>query len=346
MAHDAARPSNAAAYSRHLPGGHTLAVLAIPVIMIAGLAFARPLVASAPALVGLAAGAQDLPPADLTTVAAENLERATRAGGPGYRFQIVQTSTMVAKPGGPRIAVPDPITRGTLRMADSYFLNALIEQGVVRPEGFWSQMRAGPAEGDAPDWTGAHVMYEALALGATRWRNDGDGWYRADALPGIGLDPETAGLLPKLLRSASAAKDLAADDRKFNPGAARNLHAAGKPADIPGLIASDGLPFTELREPIAYGFDEGGRVISITAIARNTNMTRHDLVVETRMTIAYDGVVALPAPKPAMAGKGRTDAHHDEHADSALAGRPSGHPLDGDDVRGRCRAGEPAGTAR
>jgi hypothetical protein len=205
---------------------------------------------------------------------------------------------MVAKADGPRIAVPDPITRGTLRMADTYFLNSVIEEGVVRPDGFWSRMRAGPPEGDLPDWEGAHVMYEALVRDGVRSRNDGDGWYVADALPGIGLDPETAGLLPALLRGATAAKDLPLGDDKIDPAAARNLEAAAKPADIPGLVASDGVAFTELKEPVGYGFDDTGRLISITTVARNTNMTDHDLIVETMISIAYDSVDPLPEPKP------------------------------------------------
>jgi hypothetical protein len=282
-----------------------VATVALGIVIVAGLVILRGgLPAARPALVGLVGAVQNLTPTDLTAAAADVLEASTKPGGPGYRFQIVQTSTMVAKPDGPRIAVPDPITRGTLRLADMYFLNSLIEHGVVRPDGFWSQMRAGPAEGGAPDWTGAHVMYEALVRDGARWRSDGDGWYRADALPGIGLDPETAALLPALLRGATAAKDLPPSDGKVDPAAARNLEAAAKAADIPGLVASDGLPFTELSEPLAYGFDDGGRLISITAVARNTNMTEHDLIIETRITIAYEGVDALPEPKPALSTEG------------------------------------------
>lgn len=302
--HHGRTASDGAVFHERLRRTRLIVALLVPLLLIATVALVRASGMVNGSTVSGLIGAQSLDPTDITAAAADLLEDTTKPGGSGYRFQIVQTSTMMAKPGGPRIAVPDPLTRGTLRMADTYFLNAIIEQGVVRPDGFWSQMRAGPADGDSPDWTAAHIMYEALVRDGGRWRNDGDGWYAAGALPGIGLDPETAGLLPALLRGATAAKDLPPDDAKVDPAAARNLEAAAEPADIPGLVASDGLAFTELMEPVAYGFDDAGRLVSVTAVARNTNMTAHDLIVETRIVIAYDGVDPLPEPKPALSTDG------------------------------------------
>lgn len=289
--------SDGAVFHERLRGTRLIVALLVPLLLLATVALVRASGVINGATLG-PIGAQSLDPADLTAAAADHLEDATKAGGPGYRFQIVQTSTMVAKPDGPRIEVPDPITGDTLRLADTYFLNSVIEQGVVRPDGFWSQMRAGPAEGEAPDWEGAQVMYEALVRDGERWRSDGDGWYQTDGLPGIGLDPETAALLPALLRGATAAMDLPSGDAKTDPAAARNLEAAADPADLPGLVAADGLAFTELLGPLAYGFDDLGRLISITAVARNMNMTEHDLIVETRIVVAYDDVDPLPEPKP------------------------------------------------
>ncbi|MFP5343252.1 MAG: hypothetical protein ACLGIJ_10045 [Candidatus Limnocylindria bacterium] len=253
---------------------------------------------------GLNGGAEYATPPELIALSADVLEQATTPGAGGYRFEVLQTSTMVARPGGPRIPVPDAIGRGTAFLADRYFLHSMIEQGVVRPDGFWSQMRAGPLEGGTPDWTGSRIMFEALARDGVDWRNDGDGWYRSDGLPGIGLDPATAALLPDLLRGAADARDVPADDPKANPTDARTLEADAKPADIPGVIAADGLAFTRLTAPIAYGFDDAGRVVRITVTALNTNMTDHDLVIETTITIAYDKVGELPAAIPLRTGEG------------------------------------------
>ena len=239
-------------------------------------------------------------PEQLTAAAADALEDTTKVGGSGYRFEILQTSTMVAKPGGPKVPIPDPVTRGTLRLADTYYLNALLERGVARPDGFWSQMRAGPTEGAAPDWTGAPILYEALVRDGKRWRTDGDGWYQAQALPGIGLDPETAALLPDLLRGATTPTDVPAGDPKVDPDAARTLEDSATAAQIPGVVAADGAAFTQLLEPVAYGFDDTGRLVSVRVVARNTNMTDFDLVIETTIAIAYDGVDGLPSPEPAL----------------------------------------------
>lgn len=279
-------------------------VLGIILMIAIGLALRGGLPTERPTLVALAGGAENATPEQLTGSAADVLDDSTKAGGGGYRFEIIQTSTMVAKPGGPRIPIPDPVTRGTLRMDDTYFLSAIIEQGVVRSGGFWSQMRAGPAEGAKPDWTGAPILYEALVRDGERWRNDGDGWYRAQALPGIGLDPETAGLLPGLLRKATAAADLPIGDPKVDPRAARNLEASAKVADIPGVVASEGAAFTKLTDKVAYGFDDTGRLISMHVTALNMNMTDFDLVIETRIEVAYDAIVGLPEPKPALGADG------------------------------------------
>jgi hypothetical protein len=241
---------------------------------------------------------------ELMDGAATKLQATTDAGGSGYRFEITQTSTMIAKAGGPRIPVPNPVTRGTLRMADTYFLNAILEQGVARPDGFWSQMRAGPAEGAKADWAGAKVMFEALVRDGQRWRNDGEGWYQAGALPGVGLDPETAALLPDLLRGGKNVADLPVGDAKVDPAAARTLGAQAKAVEIPGVVAADGAAFTKLTAPVAYGFDDTGRLVSVTVSALNTNMTEFDLVIETSIRIAYDGVAGLPEPKPVLKVEG------------------------------------------
>lgn len=259
----------------------------------------------APTLVGLTGGAGNATHEQLAATSADVLEDATKSGGSGYRFEIIQTSTMVAKAGGPRIPVPASTGRGTARLTDRYYLHAIIEQGVARPDGFWSQMRAGPAEGAKPDWTTSEIMFEALVRDGERWRNDGDGWYQAAALPGVGLDPATAALLPDLLRgTAQTAKDLPADDVKVDPSAVRAIEASATAADIPGVVAADGLAFTRVTGPIAYGFDEAGRVISIRVPALNTNMTDFDLVIETVIELSYDGVDGLPEPKPVMTEEG------------------------------------------
>jgi len=277
------------------------ATLVLGLVVIAGVGFfLRGMPGSPQTVVGLAGGANAVPPQQLTAAAADLLANTTEAGGSGYRFNIVQTSTMVAKAGGPKIPVPDPVTRGTLRMADTYYLNALLEQGVARPDGFWSQMQAGPNEGATPDWAGAPILFEALVRDGERWRNDGDGWYQAQIVPGIGLDPDTAGLLPALLRGATSPVDVPAGDKAADPTAARTLANAATPAQIPGVVAANGAAFTKLTDPVAYGFDDTGRLVSVRVMALNTNMTDFDLVVETTITIAYDDVAGLPEPKPAV----------------------------------------------
>lgn len=247
----------------------------------------------------LPAGAQ-LPtePAARLAAAAALLEVSTAAGRPGYTFEIVQRSTITARPGGPKIEIPDPTDRSkSLGLADTYDVGALIERGAVTPDGFWMEMRTGPAAGKDPDWTSAY-QFGAISKGGATFRNDGVGWYATDNPPGIGLDPRTAALLPRLLRSATEATDGSARPVTGPSTAAVRAKAAVK--DIPGVIASDGAPFTELVEPVDFAFDDQGRLIHLRVVARNTNLDVYDLLVDTTITFAYPATAAaLPEPVPA-----------------------------------------------
>jgi hypothetical protein len=292
-----------AAFSERLPSPRVLPLLLIPLVALVAVSVVRMNLTPARLAIAMNAGVTALDPAELTATAAALLEGSTRPGGPGYRFEIVQTSTMVAKPGGPQIPIPNATGRGTKELADRYYLHTLLERGVVRPDGFFSEMMAGPQEESAkPDWEGALVMYQALVRDGTRWRNDGDGWYGAESLPGIGLDPDTAALLPTLLRSAEQPADAKPGDPKIDPDAARNLAAGAVKSDIPGLVAADGVAFTELQGKFGYGFDDSGRLVSINTTALNTNMTDFDLVIDTTIEIFYDAVGELPEPKPVAEG--------------------------------------------
>jgi len=279
------------------------------VLVMAGVAAARvvpPATVTVP-VSAVAGGAPAGTPAELKAAAADLLAATTAKGGAGYRFEIVQRATLTAKPGGPQIDVPDPADRTkSLGLADEYYLIGLVETGSVTPAGFAMEMRAGPTSPDAKtDLTGGELLFRALVRDGLTYRDDGLGWYPTDQPPGIGLDPATAALLPGLLRNAAAAEtaDLAAAEGELgqaDPTATRAITAAGTVADMPGVVAVDGAPFTELTSPIAFSFDAAGRLAGLVVTARNTNATLHDLVVVTEITLHYDDVpTGLPAPEPA-----------------------------------------------
>jgi hypothetical protein len=249
-----------------------------------------------PAPESIVVGAESLTPDDAKSAAAAKLEAATGKGGAGYVFEIVQTSTIKAKPGGPKIDVPDPADPlKTLRQADEYLFYSLIERGTVIPDGFWSELRSGPNPGETPDFEKAELRRSALVRAGVRWRNDRDGWYQADVLPGIGLDPETAALLPTLLRNATEAT--AKESITLAGKTLAQIEATGTEADIPGLVAAKGEAYTELTSPIEFAFDDQGRLARIHAVALNTTMTDFDLVVDTIIVLRYD-IPAGPLPDP------------------------------------------------
>jgi hypothetical protein len=177
-------------------------------------------------------------------------------------------------------------------------------------------VRRGPADPTAkPDWDGQPLELAALVRDGTTYRDDGEGWYPTDRPPGIGLDPATAALLPTMLRGLTGVADAAerqpAPSDPPEPGRAvadpfaelapaRRLAGDTTVAELPGIIAVDLASATELREPAELAFDEGGRLVGLRVLARNTHLDRYDLLVETVITFGYPGQAPeLPRPEPA-----------------------------------------------
>lgn len=278
---------------RHALGlGLDLAVgLIVPLLILGTLFLGRGPAASAQA------GATAQEPSARLASAAGILEQATAKSGPGYTFEIIQRSTIHARAGGPRIEIPDPIDRNkSLGFADAYDVGSLIERGAVTPDGFWMEMRTGPAPGKEADWT-APYQFGAIERDGKTFRDDGVGWYATDDPPGIGLDPRTAALLPGLLRNATSVADTGS--KPVDGATLATVSGSAKVADIPGIIAADGAPFTELVAPLDFAFDAEGRLAQVHVLARNMNLDGYDLLIDTTITFAYPAAAAeLPQPLP------------------------------------------------
>lgn len=258
------------------------------------------LVLTVRAVAAPSAGAVDLTAMSADQIkegAATRLEAATGPLGSGYSFDIVQTSTMKARAGGPLIQIPDPENgRQIIGEAEEYPYYTLLERGVVRPEGFWSELRSWPVPAGPPEFDKAELRRSALVRAGVGWRNDRLGWYRAEVLPGIGLDPATAKLLPTLLRDSEGA--IKVGDVVVDGSTLLRVDASADKRDFPGVVAADGLAYTKLIGAVEFGFDGLGRLARIHAVAQNTNLDEFDLVVDTVITINYDFVGGLPQPEP------------------------------------------------
>jgi hypothetical protein len=277
-----------------------LSAMMLPVLVVGGIVFVREgglaaLMEPGPVVVAAA----EMDPDARLDAAATKLEQATARGGTGFAFAVESRSTLHAREDGPKIEVPDPIDRyKSLGLADEYYVGGSVATGFVEGDGdFFLQMRQGPTTPEAaPDFEKAPATHAALVRDGTAYRNDGDGWYAADQLPGIGLDPATIAKLPTLLRAATgpADTDRALVGNELLPA----LTATGKVADAPGLMAIDAAPFTELTEPIAFAFDGEGRLAQLTATMRNTKSETFDLIVVTTITFRYDAPAGeLPDPE-------------------------------------------------
>lgn len=272
-----------------------LAVIAVLGIMSGALAMARGTLRP-PTAFEAAAGAA---PATMLADAAAKFEAARSPSGSGYAFEIVSRSTLHARPGGPKIEIPDPKDPDkVLALADEYYVGGSVASGIVIPGGYNLTMRAGPSTPDAqPDFEKSEITLASLVRDGTSWRNDGLGWYETDTLPGIGLDPRTIERLPSLLREAQSAemKEPVDVDGKILVA----VTGEGLVANAPGLMAVDAEPFTEFVEPIQFAIDDQGRLGQLIARMRNTNSEVFDLIVETTITFDYENVPSeLPRPEP------------------------------------------------
>lgn len=328
-----AGPSFAARFADH----RRLTLLLLPVLLLGTVALARAgsLAPSRPNVYLLTGGAGAQPASELTALAAEELARALAKGGGGITFEIVQTSTITAVAGGPLVEIPDPADRTkSLGTAERYVMGTLIERGFATPDGYWMELLHGPDPGAEVgfDVAKAQRSRQALVRDGQQFRNDGEGWHETDLLPGIGLDPATIAGLAGLVAGAATTDERPLElARPIDPEVARDaplgpetvavdatsvaatiaglqgvertpvraLATAASAAALPGIVAIDLAAATELVAPVELRFDDAGRLVGLTVLARNTNLEVHDLIVETVITLRYPGSPPeLPRPEP------------------------------------------------
>lgn len=275
--------------------GHSVAIALGLAVMLVASAAARPGVpANRPALsIGAGTGTAE----NLKASAADVLAAALVKGGSGITFEIVQRSTIEARVGGPRIAVPDPTDASkTIAQADEYFLSALTQRGIAVADGFYAELRAGPRPDEEADW-GGEIRLQALARDGKVYRNEGRGWYETESPPGIGIAPGSVSLLPDFIAKATGAEDAGVN---ATDASLRDVTATGSIQDVPGLIAADGEAFSKLAGPAVFSLDPDGRVVGIRLVAINTNLDQFDLVVVTDIAISYAVTGPLPEALPAL----------------------------------------------
>ncbi len=290
-----------------LPGADLrwLAAL-LPILLVAGLLLVRGGLVRSP--LALTAGVAGLAPAELTAVAADQLERVSAPGGAGFTFEIVQTAALVAREGSPGIEVGDPTDPAKVILVERHELATYLERGSATGDAFHAEIRAATPGAVDDGWDAAPMELAALVLKGVTYRNDGAGWYETSEPPGIGLDPASVHLLPGMLRNLGGTADAPAADGAVDPLAdrladlrpARTLAGTARVADLPGIIAVDLAEATELIEPVTLAFDADGRLIGLRAVARNIHFAAHNLVISTVITFEYPLTAPeLPRPEPA-----------------------------------------------
>jgi hypothetical protein len=303
--------STETAFHGRLPGTRLLVLLLVPLMLIATVAAVRATgLATRPVFVQTG-GAEGLAPIELQTIAANAFEQAIASNGTGYRFEIVQRSTLVARADGPSLEVPDPADPQKLIAVPSIALGSYLERGFASPAGFYAEIRRGADDPAAPaDWEKAPMELAALVRDGKTYRNDGAGWYPTNRPPGLGLDPATAALLPAMMRGLDDVAETPQADASPAPGRvdgdpfaplapARRLGGLTSVADLPGIIAVDLAEATEINRPAELAFDDAGRLVGLRVIARNTYVDDHDLLVDTIITFGYpDAAPALPDAQP------------------------------------------------
>jgi hypothetical protein len=248
---------------------------------------------AAPAAIGAPAS-----PDALRDAAASSLEAALAPGGSGISFEVVQTSTLHAKPDGPRIELRDPADpQKVTGIVDEYQVGTLLSRGGATADAFWMDLSID--RDNEADFETAELFARVLARDGKLWRDDGIGWYLTDASPGVGMDPVSTRALAGALRSLANVK--AVEPAIFDGRSLAGLTGTSTPDAYPGVIAADGAAFTEKTFPLDCRFDDQGRLVRLEASARSLNEDTYDLVTTTVVTISYGSPGDPPAPNPTMA---------------------------------------------
>ena len=212
-----------------------IATLALPAVLATGLLFlhnggvgASQARDQRPAL-ALSAGQPALDA--VQSGATERLTTALAKDGSGISFTIVQRSTVRPRPDGKDLRVADPADPSKSVVVDEVPFGSLTELGTATADGFYAELREGPAPGKDPDWTIAPA-FQALTRDGVVYRNEGKGWYETDNPPGVGLDPAVLARLGTLeVTSASAHEGFdmtsrsAAASARGSPGGTRSASA-------------------------------------------------------------------------------------------------------------------------
>lgn len=245
-----------------------------------------------------AAPAVPVSPATAATILTSSL----RSAG-GISFTVVQHTTVRARPGGPLLDLADPADpRKVIGQTDTLEQASYIERGGVSADGFWMEMRDGPVGTAAPDFANARYRFGTIVKAGKTYRSEGQGWYPTDQPPGIGIDPATAALLPRLAGNIKSAADLPAT--AVDGKAIRQQAASAAIADIPGLMAVDLAGVSELSGPIEYGFDDASRLVRVHAVVRNTTVKDWDFLVDVVITFGYGDAGPIPDPTPLIQPSG------------------------------------------
>ena len=289
-------------FSGRLQAGRIALTILIPIVLLATVALARTSgLTTRPTSLFAPAAALTMTPGELQASAAEAIERAVAPSGTGIAFDIVQRSTLHARPDGRPLEIVDPTDPSKTVAVDAVPASTYLERGALTPDGFHSEIRRGPDDPAAAiDWAATRMALAALVRDGKTYRDDGAGWYPTDRPPGIGLDPASAALLPTFLRGLAEPREArpSGDDPFAAVAPARRLAGATGVAHLPGIIAVDLASATEIDDPADLAFDDAGRLIGLRVVARNTHLETYDLLVETVIRFAYPER-APPLPDPA-----------------------------------------------
>lgn len=247
----------------------------------------------------ITAGANPVSPTELRAAAADALDTALAPGGRGFGFDVLQRTTLFAKPDGPKIELHTPEDPTTITgVVDEYAVGTILSRGAVTHDAFWMDISVAGQDQPA-DFSAAAFFARVLERGGKLWRDDGAGWYVTDESPGVGMDPASARALADLLRSLTDAKAL--EPTAFDGRLLSGISGTATPDAYPGVIAADGAAFTEKAFALDCWFDPEGRLVRLEAHARNLNQETYDLVADTVVTFSYGAPGDPPDPNPTMA---------------------------------------------
>jgi hypothetical protein len=227
--------------------------------------------------------------------AADAFEARLATGGAGVSFTATQLQVLRPLSGGPDLLLgPDREHPDATPVAvQQVVLGSVSGRGGATADAFFAEWFNGTDDNGQASFQG-EAAYQALEHSGALWRRDamtdaaGLGWGASSDIPGFGVDPLSISDVPDLLRRLDNPTDVGPDST------GEHWTGSTSPLWYPGAVAVDGSAFTGDPIAIELWLDAQQHLVTLFAVARNTNESTYQMLCIDRVSFDYGSSPAIP----------------------------------------------------